>query len=295
VSLTGVPLILVAILATAVTAAATVLLWFRFGRGRLLTRTTGILLTETLAIAAIGLIVNRADMFYPSWAALEGRTGTTAVAVARRAGRLDGLVPGTTAATVPWRPADAATWRLADTPRVVFPAGYRQRPAIAYPAVVSLVDNQSQAAAALRAARRLPAVGVVAVPTTGTTAAALATLPADLAGDVRVNARGWAVTVTPRLAALGARLVRAGSPYGALVVTGATALHPPAGASFAVVRAGHPHVAGAAVLTASGPAAWAVTEKWAATHTSPPLAAALQLPPAGRPALAGAGGKAGPR
>jgi hypothetical protein len=151
-SLTGVPLIGVAVLATAVTATATVLLWSRFGRWRFLSRTGGIL----LAIAAIGLVVNRADMFYPSWAALEGRTGTTAVAVARPAGRLDGLVRSSAAVTVPWRPAGAAAWRLAGAPHVVFPAGYRQRPSIAYPAVVSLVDNQAEAAAVLRAARRVP-------------------------------------------------------------------------------------------------------------------------------------------
>ena len=304
-SLTGVPLIGVAVLATAVTATATVLLWSRFGRWRFLSRTGGILLTETLAIAAIGLVVNRVDMFYPSWAALEGRTGTTAVAVARRAGRLDGLVRGSAAATVPWRPAGAAAWRLAGTPRVVFPAGYRQRPSIAYPAVVSLVDNQAEAAAVLRAARRVQAVGVVAVPTAGTTAAALATLPADLARDVRMNARGWAVTATSRQAALGVRLARPGSPYGALVVVGATAPRPPAGVPFAVVRPGRLHAAHTAartaahtaahtaVLTASGPAAWAVAENWAAARTSPPLSAPLQLPRAGGPVLAGV--KAGRR
>jgi hypothetical protein len=294
-SLTGVPLIGVAVLATAVTATATVLLWSRFGRWRFLSRTGGILLTETLAIAAIGLVVNRIDMFYPSWAALEGRTGTTAVAVARPAGRLDGLVRGSAAVTVPWRPAGAAAWRLAGTPHVVFPAGYRQRPSIAYPAVVSLVDNQAEAAAVLRAARRVPAVGVVAVSTARTTAAALATLSADLAGDVRMNARGWAVTATSRQAALGVRLARRDSPYGALVVVGATALRPPPGVSFAVVRPGRPHAARTAartaahtaVLTASGPAAWAVAENWAVGRTSPPLSAPLQLPRAGPPVLAG--------
>jgi hypothetical protein len=299
-SLTGVPLIGVAVVAAAVVATATVLLWSRFGRWRFLSRIGGILLTETLAIAAIGLVVNRADMFYPSWAALEGRTGTAAVAVTRRAGRLDGLVRGSAAATVPWRPAGAAAWRLAGTPRVVFPAGYRQHPSIAYPAVVSLVDNQAGAAAVLRAAHRVPAVGVVAVPTAGTTAAALATLAADLAGDVRVNARGWAVTASSRQAALGVRLARPGSRYGALVVVGATAPRPPAGVSFAVVRPrppaappAAPTAARTAVLTGSGTAAWAVAENWAAGRTSPPLSAPLQLPPAGR--TVPAGGKAGRR
>jgi hypothetical protein len=174
----------------------------------------------------------------------------------------------------------------------VFPAGYRRRSSVAYPTVVSLVDSQSQAAAAVRVARRVAAVGVVAVPTAGTSAAALATLPADLAADVRVNARGWAVLATVRQAALAARLFRPGAPYGALVVVGATSLpradHPPV--PVAVVRPGHPGPVradrGTGVLTASGAAAWATAENWAATHTSPPLAAPLQLPEAGRPVLA---------
>jgi hypothetical protein len=297
--LTGAPLILVAVLVTAVAGAATVVLWSRFGRWRLLSRTAGVLLTETLVVLTAGLVVNRADLFYPSWAALEGHTGTTAVAAPRRAGRLDGLVRGTAAVTVPWRPADIASWRLAGTPRVVFPAGYRRRSSVAYPTVASLVDSQTQAAAAVRVARRVAAVGVVAVPTAGTTAAALATLPTDLAADVRVNARGWAVLTTSRQAALGGRLVRSGPPYGALVVIGAATPQRQAGADVAVVRPGRPHRAastghGIAVLTASGASAWAVAENWAAVHTGPPLSAPLELPPAGGAVLAGAG-KAGRR
>jgi hypothetical protein len=302
-SLTGIPLIVVAVLGTGAIAAVTVLLWSRFGRWRPLSRAAGILLTETLVVVTIGLVVNRADMFYPSWAALEGRTGTTAVAATRRAGRLDGLVRGAAAATLSWRPADAAGWRLAGTARVVFPAGYRQRPSVAYPAVVSLVDSQAEAAAAVRVARRVAAVGVVAVPSARTTAAALATLPTDLAADVRVNARGWAVLTTLQQAALAARLVRPGGSYGALVVVGATALpraDRPGDVSLAIVRPGRPHHAvpadrGTAMLTASGPAAWSTAENWAAVHTSPPLAAPLQLPAAGGTVPAGPGGKAGRR
>jgi hypothetical protein len=295
-SLAGVPLIVVAILVTAVTGAATVLLWSWFGRWRLLGRTAGILLTETLVVITTGLVVNRADLFYPSWAALVGRTGTTAVTATRRAGRLDALVHGATAVTVPWRPPDATAWRLAGSPRVVFPSGYRLRRSVAYPAVVSLVDNQAEAAAAVRMARGVAAVGVVAVPTSGTTAAALTTLPADLAADVRVSTRGWAVTASAGQAAMAARLFRSGQPYGALAVIGATALprvdRPGGDVSLAVVRPGGPHLVdpadrGTAVLTASGAAAWAVAENWAAAQTSPPLAAPLQLPSASGPVLAG--------
>jgi hypothetical protein len=287
--LTGVPLIVLAVLVTAVAGAATALLWSKFGRWRLVNRAAGILLTEALVVVTIGLVVNRADLFYPSWAALEGRTGTTAVAATRRAGRLDGLVHGTAAVTVPWRPTDIAAWRLAGTPHVVLPAGYRRQSSVAYPTVVSLVDSQSQAATAVRVARRVAAVGVVVVPTAGTTAAALATLPADLAADVRVNGRGWAVLTTSRQAALGARLIRSGPPYGALVVMGAATPQRQAGAALAVVRPGRPHRAapaehGIAVLTAAGPSAWAVAANWAAVHTSPPLTAPLELAGAGKAA-----------
>ena len=302
-SLTGVPLIVVAILVTAAAGAATVLLWYWFGRWRLLGRTAGILLTETLVVITTGLVVNRADLFYPSWAALKGRTGTTVVTAPRKAGRLDRLVLGATAATVPWRPADAAAWQLAGSPRVVFPTGYRLKRSVAYPAVVSLVDNPAEAAAVVQVARRVGAVGVVAVPTRGTTAAALTTLPAELAADVRVNTRGWAVTATAGQAALAARLFRFGQPYGALAVIGATALPPGyrlgVDVSLAAVRPGRPQRPaptdrGTAVLTSSGAAAWAVAENWAADHTSPPLAAPLQLPSAGVTVLAG-GGRTGRR
>ena len=158
-SLTGVPLIIVAVLATAAAGAGTVLLWSRYGRWRMLSRTAGILLTETLVAATVGLVSNRVEMFYPSWAALEGRTGTTVVAAPQPAGRLDGLVRGAAAAVLPWHPAGAAPWRLAGVPRVVLPAGYRNRPSITYPAVVSLVDTGVEAAAAVRAARGVAAVG----------------------------------------------------------------------------------------------------------------------------------------
>jgi hypothetical protein len=283
-SLTGVPLIILVVLATAAAGAGTVLLWSRYGRWRMLSRTAGILLTETLVAASVGLVSNRVEMFYPSWAALEGRTGTTVVAATQPAGRLDGLVHGAAAAVLPWHPAGAAAWRLAGPPRVVLPAGYRNRPSVTYPTVVSLVDTAVEAAAAVRAARGVAAVGLVAVPTAGTAAAALATLPAQLAAAVRVNGRGWAVEATARQARLAAQLVQsAPGVFGALAVVGAAGVarqDRPAGVAVAVVPA------------RSARAAWLRAETWAAGHTTPPLAAPLRLPQAHGPVLAGADGRA---
>jgi hypothetical protein len=282
-SLTGVPLIIVAVLATAAAGAGTVLLWSRYGRWRMFSRTIGILLTETLVAATVGLVSNRVEMFYPSWAALEGRTGTTVVPATQPAGRLDGLVHGAAAAVLPWHPAGAAAWRLAGAPRVVLPADYRNRPSVTYPAMVSLVDTGVEAAAAVRAARGVAAVGLVAVPTAGTAAAALATLPAQLTAAVRVNGRGWAVEATARQAGLAAQLVRsAPGTFGALAVVGAAALarqDRPAGLALAVLPAGPVQ------------AAWLRAAKWAAGHTTPALAAPLRLPQAHSPVLAGADGR----
>jgi hypothetical protein len=220
--LTGVPLILVAVLATAVTGAATVLLWSRFGRWRSCSRTAGILLTETLydrhgragrePRRHVLPVLGGARGPYRHDARSPRRGGRPAGRAGARHRGGDGAVAA--------RRRGAGGW----------PARRACRSAGRIPAaaVGGLSDRGvacGQAGEAGRRVRGAPGAGgrVVAVPTAGTTAAALATLPADLAADVRVNARGWAVAATPRQAALGARLARAGSPYGALVVVGATA------------------------------------------------------------------------
>jgi hypothetical protein len=208
-SLTGVRLILLAALVTAAIAAATVLLWSRYGRWRLLSRIAGVLLTEVLVVLTIGLVVNREQQLYPSWQALAGDTGTTAVAAAPQAGRLDTELHGTAAESVPWQPADAATWRLAGAPTVMVPANYLSRPAVSYPVVLSLGGPGSAAAV----------VSVVAVPTAATTAGALATLPAELSQDLRVTARGWALVASAKQAALAKQLMAAmPGRFGALVM-----------------------------------------------------------------------------
>jgi hypothetical protein len=237
-SLTGVRLILLAALVTAAIVAATVLLWSRYGRWRLLSRTAGVLLTEAMVVLTIGLVVNRHEQFYPSWQALSGDTGTTVVAAARQAGRLDVELHGTAAETVPWQPSDVATWRLAAPPTVVVPADYLARPSVSYPVVLSLGDP----------GRNLADVSVAAVPTAATTAAALATLPAELSRDLRVTTQGWALVASAKQAAF-ARQLMAAAPgrFRALIV----------------VRGD-----------------WAGATARAVAQTSQPLAAPLRLPSA---------------
>jgi lysyl-tRNA synthetase class 2 len=289
VSLTGVPLIALAILATMATIAGTVLLWSRFGRWRLVSRTVGVLLAETLTVLSIGLIVNRVDGFYPSWQALSGDTGTTVVTAMQRAGRLDNKLHGTGAAALPWHPASGGSWRLVGAPTMVTPTGYTSRAMLSYPAVLDLVDPGPDGKAAVTAARGIAAVSVVAVPSAATTAAALASLPADLSGDVRATTRGWAIVATAKRAALAERLIAAApGRFGALVVIGAAP--PPQvaeGIAVAVVRSVPSHggkavrpPAGLTELASAASAFWHTAIEWAAGQTSLPLAAARQLPAA---------------
>jgi hypothetical protein len=203
--LTGAPLILLVGLATAATGTGTVLLW----RRRLLPlRVAGILLAEVLVVAGVGLVVNRAERFYPSWQALRGDTGTTTTTAATPSGLLDGRFAG--ASEIVWRPSAESRWKLAGPPRIVVPAGYRARAHDTFPVVLALVPA---ARPALAEARRLhDAVTVVLVPTRGTTAAALRTLPDGLRRDVRVTTGGWDVVSTGRTATLAAALVRTQPP-----------------------------------------------------------------------------------
>jgi hypothetical protein len=272
-SLTGVPLILLAVLVTAGVSAATVLLWSRFGRWRLLSRSAGILLTEALVLLSAGLVANRAEQFYPSWQALAGDTGTAVTTARPITGRLDEQFRGR-AAAVPWRPAGAAGWRLAGTPTLVVPAGYGDGRMLTYPVVLSLVDGSDRAAvsAALDTAG---AVSVVASPTARTTTLSLASLPAALPRDVRVTAGGWAVVATMRQAPFAARLIRA-EPE--LFVALAVVADPASPALPAAARPGG-QVAVAVLRTADAASAWAQGQ------TSPPLAAPRQLP--ARPVAAG--------
>jgi len=276
VSLTGVPLILLAVLATVAAGFVTVWCWSRFGRQRMLVRTVGVLLSEALLVLSAGLIANRVDQFYPSWAALAGHTGAAATTVSRAAGRLDRTLHAGGAEIVPWQPSGATSWHLIGHASLVVPAGYASRRTTTFPVVLDLAGPHSAG----------DTVTVHLSPSAKTTAAALASLPAYLDRDVRVTTRGWAIVASMKDAVFAAELVKsAPGRFVALVLVGEGRPRP-CGIAMAVVRrraAGVPLPPGTTVLTGSGAQAWTVATDWAAGQTSPPLAASVQLPAEGVP------------
>jgi hypothetical protein len=291
VPLTGVPLIVIAAAATASVCAVTVLLWSRFGRWRLLSRSLGVLLSEALLVLAVGLIVNRVGGFYPTWQALHGDTGASAVTTHRTAGHLDAAlrpdrVTGGFRLAIP--DGQAQPWRMAAPPTLVVPADYIHRPTATFPVLVTLTDDPRAAAVTT-----VDAVTVVVAPSTNTTAAALSSLPAAVTDDVRATSHGWAVVADLRDAALAADLIRATpTTYDTVVLVAGSASTgvPPAvlalpDVTTAVVRpppAGGAHSApvpqSVAAVTSPPSDAWQTASVWAVAHTSQPLGPPLVLP-----------------
>ncbi|GGQ39861.1 hypothetical protein [Couchioplanes azureus] len=283
VSLTGIPLLALAGLAVAGFVTATVLLWSRCGRWRLLVRTLGVLLIEVAVVLCVGLAVNRSEQFYPSWAALAGDTGTTTTTAATQAGELDGSLAARS--RLQWHPAGLPQWKLAAAPTMTVPSDYSAASNAPYPVLVVLGPATSVTA---------PAPGVVTVtltPTPSTTAEALRTLVPDLSRAVRVTASGWAVVAGRTEAALAGDLVRslpaqfralAWAQESVAAFPGALGRIPP-GTTVAAVR---PTAAGRSAkpppgvtfLTAAPPKAWPTAVTWATRQLSPPLAPPLQLP-----------------
>jgi hypothetical protein len=205
-SLTGVPLFVCAVLATAAALAATILVWNRWPRLRFGLRPFGVLLTEALLVVSVGLAVNRSEEFYPDWAALLHSSGPAATTYAVRPGGLDGWLhqSGDLADqgdAFPWQPAGWTDWRLAAAPLVFTPAGYLTHPGWRYPALLVLDDGKTgwTAANETAAARSAdgtagPAVVVFARTTPATSTDTLTTeLPIALAHDLRVTDRHWAL------------------------------------------------------------------------------------------------------
>ncbi|GAB2591404.1 hypothetical protein Aab01nite_39110 [Paractinoplanes abujensis] len=193
-SLTGVPLLLLAALLTGAAGVVVVRLWSRSG---VALRVVAVLLLEASLVLTAGLAVNRHEGFYPSWQALAGDTGTAVRQEHVRAGRLDDTVP----ASFTWRPPGWRSWHLAEPPTVNLPAGYRARADVAFPVLLSSVPSRTP-----------EAVSVLVEPTTRTTPGDLLALAADLRRDLRVTTGGWAVDVGPLSAALTTLGVPEGAP-----------------------------------------------------------------------------------
>jgi lysyl-tRNA synthetase class 2 len=188
--LDGIPLIVSAAVVTVLVAAATVFGWRRGGRLRLPVRVSGLVAVEVLIALTIGLIVNRNEGFYPSWQALAGGQDNAAVGPPPT-GKLDRTLTAGTAR--PWTPPDAARWRLAGSPVLVVPFSYTLHADRAYPVIVVLTTADRAASVRAQAASTADALTLVAVPTTDTTAADLADLPALLTQDTRAAGTGWAI------------------------------------------------------------------------------------------------------
>jgi hypothetical protein len=269
--LTGIPLILLTLVAAAAAVAGTILLWSRFGRWRLLSRAIGVLLCETLVVLSVGLIANRQEQFYPSWQALSGDTGTKSTTAARRAGRLDASF-GPGRSTLAWQPPGSAAWHLKSNAEVAVPPGYRAHPA--FPALLALGGRP--AASGL--------VSVVAYPAVRTSAATLADLPALLGVDLRVTGHGWAVVAAAAQAKLAAQLVQDDpGRFAALVVVGKppAGFRPPPVPGLAVAVARPASMRGTlpvGVTALSG--SWPAATAWAVAQTALPLAAPQVLPTA---------------
>jgi hypothetical protein len=251
-SLIGLPLIVVAFLATAVIGAGTVLLWHRSGRLRVPVRVIGVLAGQVALVLSVGLVANRSEQFYPSWEALIGRTGTATSTTAHTAGRLDEEVH---TGVVPWRADRAAAWQLASAPSLLVPAGYADRPMVSFPVVLSLVTPHGVRPLA-------DTVTVVAAPTPKTTAASLAALSAELGRDLRVTARGWAIVAPIRDVTLALRLIQA---------------EPGRFVAIALIGTGKPPATGLAATVVS---TYAEAAAWASAQTSLPLTPAVELPSA---------------
>jgi len=302
--LTGLPLLVLAWVLVAAAVVATGLLWSRYRRWRLLARTASVLFCELLLVVTVGIGVNRADQFYPSWQVLLGDTGGVgggAGAAPRPQGRLDLMLgqlsgAGHRAAALPWQPAGWLHWRLSSAPSVVVPADYVKRAAVSFPAVVSVLDGATpDAKSATAATGNTPdAVGVVATGSPQTLADPLSSaLPTDLGRDLRVTTHGWALVVSATMLPLAEHMIRKNtSRYAALVVLGdvadpnqLTAIAPANALAVAVVRSapvpGRPPVplpAGVKTIVSANGLAWSAAASWAIQQTALPLAAPMVLP-----------------
>ena len=268
-SLVGLPLIALTLLATAAAITGTTLLWSRYGRWRLLSRSAGLLLCEALVVLSVGLIANRHEQFYPSWQALAGDTGTVPATAVRAAGRLDSSFGQKS--TVAWQPPGSAAWHLAAPATVSVPPGYLAARG-SYPALIALGGRPSGDGL----------IRVTVDPTRQTTATALTGLPAALGADLRLTGHGWALVASSAHAILAARLTgRDPGRFAALAVVGGlpAGFRRPPFVAVAVIRpaTAHGHLPrGITALTGS----WATAARWAAAQTPAALAAPAILPPA---------------
>jgi hypothetical protein len=295
--LTGRALIGLTACCTVAVLAGTVLVWGRWGRLRYLLRPAGVLLSEALLLVTVGLVVNRQEGFYPTWAALldSGSPGTTSYRVA--AGSLDRKLAarvgsrGDAAQEFAWHPSGWTRWRLAGAPEVVTPAGYLRHPGWRY-SVVLVVDDSASGWSTGRlstAEAAGPAVVVYTTTTAATQVQTLArTLPGELDRDLRVTTHRWAIVASASDAGLADQAaVATRGLYPAIVTVPAGAAtpeplttHPPVIPALAALGAGSAHRRSsgatkvpAGIVSVTVHTGLTAAIAWAAAQTPPPLAA----------------------
>jgi hypothetical protein len=247
VSLTGVPLLVLAAAVTVGAVAGTVFGWRRIASqrlaARLVVRTVTVLFTEVLALATVGLVANRVLDIYPSWSALFDEVRAAHV-TARPPTALDSWLNGHAkqgargGLTFTWRPVPEPGWHLAVPPEVVLPAAYFRNPELAFPVVVAAAPAKSGPANGAWDDRKVgddavvvpDAVVVYVRPADATGAHSLATvLPAQLQKDLRVVAGNWVlVAVGAQMPAALDALAAPGNPYTAVALVGDGPAAPPA-------------------------------------------------------------------
>jgi hypothetical protein len=270
-SLTGIPLILAVALGVVVSAAVTVVAWRRDWRPRLLVRPLGVLLIEALVLAEAGLVANRIELFYPSWADLLQRSGTPATTVAVRAGALDEwlrLREPHDGDAFAWHPDGWTRWHLAEAPTILAPPGYLQNPGRRYSVVVVIGDEWTTPPGGAE-----QTIVVFARTTAATTAATLSeALPARLSHDLRVTGHRWALVCPASALPLAGQAAATPGRYPAIaVVRDRRRSSAPDGAvTAAPVATGVPHTPVGVTVSVLGGLTDAVA--WAAGQTPPPLA-----------------------
>ncbi len=213
-SLTGLPLLVVSILAALVAFAATIWSWHRGRWWRAVTRTIGVLVCEALVLFTVGLLANRSLDIFPSWSALldqDRKAPPPTVVAADPTTKLDDwlrtrAVEGTHNGLVfQWRPTDTESWHLTAEPVVYVPPRYFSDRAASFPVVLVVAPGAAGPAQGAWDSHRVnllvprsdtdvsPAVIVFLRTDRPDPAVLTAAVPKMLDGDLRTISRGWAV------------------------------------------------------------------------------------------------------
>jgi hypothetical protein len=214
VSLTGLPLLVVSILAALGAFAVTIWSWRRGRWWRPVTRTVGVLACEALVLFTVGLVTNRSLDIFPSWSALldqDRKAPPPTVVAADPTTKLDDwlrtrAVEGTHNGLVfEWRPADTATWHLTTEPVVYVPPRYFSERAAHFPVVLVVAPGAAGPGQGAWDPHKVnllvprsdtdvsPAVIVFLRTDHPDPAVLTAAIPKMLDGDLRTIGRGWAV------------------------------------------------------------------------------------------------------